>query len=84
MTQSPSLDFSQDFLNRLYKAYARRGRHGDDMMLGDVQRDVWEDLQPRSFWAKYNLDLATQYTTDEFSADISSQAGVMLIVVKRE
>jgi len=61
----------QDFLNRLYKAYARRARHGEDVQLGDVQRYVWEDMQPRSFWEKYNLDLATGYTTDEFSADIS-------------
>jgi hypothetical protein len=62
-----------DFLKKLSEAYAvlSRNSFGKEVMLRDVQTQVWMNTQRDSFWKSFDKEKMNEYPTDEFSVDLS-------------
>jgi len=61
------------FSDKLLKAYlkASNGKFNQEVLLKDVQINLWKDSQSELFWKTLDKNKFKEYPTDEFSVDIS-------------
>jgi len=62
---------ASEFIEKLYRAYSEKHKDGDEAELSKVQETFWHSEQPDGFWKSYNPKQMKEYTTDEFSADLT-------------
>jgi len=63
-----------EFIEELFVAYKRTSTDNiyKEVILNDVQKELWIKKQKESFWLTYDKSIMIDYPTDEFSVDLNN------------